>query len=102
MDGQAVRMQEQRYWKPAVTVRTANTEILYHLHTADGQEYQQNSLHLLNTKESQIESSDVAARHAGAELCATPTNSRSHNDTVHKPNHTDGLPKCTTYRTRHG
>ncbi|KAI2647738.1 ORC1-type DNA replication protein 2 [Labeo rohita] len=49
-DGQTVRVQEQGYWKTAVIVRAATTERLYHMRTADGQEYRRNRRHLLDTK----------------------------------------------------
>ncbi|KAL1261470.1 hypothetical protein QQF64_006735 [Cirrhinus molitorella] len=96
------QVQDQGHWKPAVIIRAANTERSYHLRTADGQEYRRNKRYLLDTKESQIDSSDVAVRHEGAELCATPARNASHSDIVHTPDYTDGLPTCTSYRTRYG
>lgn len=78
-EGQAVRVHEQGYWKPAVIVRSAGTERSYHVRTSDGREYRRNRRHLLDTKEPQ-DSSYISLGHDGVELCETPISSAPHND----------------------
>ncbi|KAK3527067.1 hypothetical protein QTP86_008648 [Hemibagrus guttatus] len=49
-EGQAVRVQERGYWKPATVIRAANTERSYHVRPSDGLEYRRNRHHLMDTQ----------------------------------------------------
>lgn len=96
-EGQAVRVQEQRYWKPATIVRAANTEKPYHVCTSDGLEYRRNtSCHLMNAQ-SQTNDSNAALRYANDEPCTRPDN-----DTLHTLDCTNDSPESTSYKTRYG
>ncbi|KAK3538868.1 hypothetical protein QTP86_018772 [Hemibagrus guttatus] len=96
-EGQAVRVQDRGYWKPATVIRAANTERSYHVRTSDGLEYRRNRHHPMDTKEPQSNDSNVALRDANDESCTTLGN-----DTSHTADCTNDSPKVTTYKTRYG
>lgn len=96
-EGQAVRVQERGYWKPATIIKPANTERSYHVCTSDGQEYRRNRRHLMNVPEPHSNDSYQVLGDTNKEPCTT-----SENDISDTPEHTDVFPKPTVYRTRYG
>lgn len=96
-EGQAVRVQERGYWKPATIIGAANTERSYHVRTSDGLEYRRNRRHLMNAQEPQCNDSNAASRDANDEPCTTLDN-----DTSHTLDCTNDSPESTTYKTRYG
>lgn len=93
-EGQHIRFQEKGYWKPAVVIRSADTERSYHIRASEGQEYRRNRRHLLDTTETLNTQTGEDTKH--------DTQHALHTDTHNAKTTEEASPQAVRYQTRSG